>query len=538
MLGFKARDPMLKPARLLVIGALLIGTGCATHPRATPGPSLASASALAPASTSATHQCLQWFDRLDAATAQAGVTDAEFDRIDGFPYLRINRHALALGQEAVTPRQQADWAWRLRALAQQARQTEIANLPATAIAGLLADTANQTQSAATPALSNDDSGQGLLAHAEACGNKLTGADVQAPPRLSTLRAAASVADRYALGLRALGLYPLSRLGVSAGVRRWEADTRARYRANAADGAEHANWPAFGRSDAPDPTDLTALLTNLPVDSLGVPQLSHTLKQQLLAAHAPVFLIEQQSPADAPGAVMLGSDGLAVVESDKPTLYQRVSFTRYRGRSLIQLVYTLWFPERPVAGAFDIYAGRLDGVVLRITLDRQGRPVIVDTIHPCGCYHQFFTAQGVTLRDRPLSVDARNEWRYLPGATLSPDPGQRLEVAIEAATHYVVGVRYASLTGTHTAGGQPLNALTPQPERSLTRLNSPHGGPSRSLYGSNGLVAGTERSERWILWPMGIASAGAMRQWGHHATAFVGQRHFDDARLMESRFVLP
>ncbi len=31
------------------------------------------------------------------------------------------------------------------------------------------------------------------------------------------------------------------------------------------------------------------------------------------------------------------------------------------------------------------------------------------------------------------------------------------------------------------------------------------------------------------------SAGAMRQWGRHATAFVGRRHFDDANLFEKRF---
>jgi hypothetical protein len=29
----------------------------------------------------------------------------------------------------------------------------------------------------------------------------------------------------------------------------------------------------------------------------------------------------------------------------------------------------------------------------------------------------------------------------------------------------------------------------------------------------------------------------MRQWGRHATAFVGRRHFDDADLLEERFVL-
>ena len=58
---------------------------------------------------------------------------------------------------------------------------------------------------------------------------------------------------------------------------------------------------------------------------------------------------------------------------------------------------------------------------------------------------------------------------------------------------------------------------------------------RSLFGEYGLIAGTERRERFLLWPMGIRSPGAMRQWGRHATAFVGRRHFDDPFLIESLF---
>jgi hypothetical protein len=37
--------------------------------------------------------------------------------------------------------------------------------------------------------------------------------------------------------------------------------------------------------------------------------------------------------------------------------------------------------------------------------------------------------------------------------------------------------------------------------------------------------------------MGITSAGQMRQWGNHATAFVGRRHFDDPDLFERYFEL-
>jgi hypothetical protein len=35
--------------------------------------------------------------------------------------------------------------------------------------------------------------------------------------------------------------------------------------------------------------------------------------------------------------------------------------------------------------------------------------------------------------------------------------------------------------------------------------------------------------------MGVRDAGAQRQWGHHATAFVGRRHFDDPDLIDQRF---
>jgi hypothetical protein len=35
--------------------------------------------------------------------------------------------------------------------------------------------------------------------------------------------------------------------------------------------------------------------------------------------------------------------------------------------------------------------------------------------------------------------------------------------------------------------------------------------------------------------MGIPHPGEMRQWGHHATAFVGRRHFDDPYLLEDVF---
>jgi hypothetical protein len=77
------------------------------------------------------------------------------------------------------------------------------------------------------------------------------------------------------------------------------------------------------------------------------------------------------------------------------------------------------------------------------------------------------------------------------------------------------------------------------ENTLRRLPLPAaaGGGSRSIFGPDGLVPGSERAERLLFWPMGVPSAGQMRQWGHHATAFVGRRHFDDPRLIDRYFSL-
>jgi hypothetical protein len=66
------------------------------------------------------------------------------------------------------------------------------------------------------------------------------------------------------------------------------------------------------------------------------------------------------------------------------------------RLLLQLVYTIWFPERPPRRPVDFLAGRLDGIVWRMTLAPDGEPLLYDSIHPCGCYHLFFP----TPRTRP------------------------------------------------------------------------------------------------------------------------------------------
>jgi hypothetical protein len=98
--------------------------------------------------------------------------------------------------------------------------------------------------------------------------------------------------------------------------------------------------------------------------------------------------------------------------------------------------------------------------------------------------------------------------------------------VQSATHYLTGIALAPDEGQMRYEFED--------DDDLRSLPTPGGG-RRSIYRPDGLVAGSERPERWLFWPMGVPSAGTMRQWGHNATAFLGRRHFDDADLIERRF---
>ena len=103
----------------------------------------------------------------------------------------------------------------------------------------------------------------------------------------------------------------------------------------------------------------------------------------------------------------------------------------------------------------------------------------------------------------------------------------LELRVAERTHFI-----EQLARDDAAAGGVVYRLVPYD----TLRSLPHpGGGHASAFRPDGLVPGSERAERWLLWMSGIQSPGAMRQSGRHATAFVGRRHFDDPHLLARYF---
>jgi hypothetical protein len=458
-------------------------------------------------------ECAEWFRDLDARVASAGVADAQDARVDGFPYLRVSRALAALrpaaAREDAALQALAD---RMLALDREARRYEILNLPRGGEARALEAAERVAQ----------------------CGRLLREIDLAKPELRQALLERAQVPDDYATLQRVAGLYALTRHAFAAGVRRYEAETRAVFSRAPAAPAAPAGATVLRFAPPPLPPERPAgrawvapLLAGAARNPLGIPDPKEADLEALLALYAPSLEIAAAGDYDRFGALRLAGEGRSPeVDSGALHVYAHPAWTLYRGRVLLQLVYTFWFSERPPQGDGDILAGKLDGLVWRVTLAPDGEPLLYDSIHPCGCYHQFFPTPRAHALPAP---DPAEEWMFSPAALPRVAPGERPLLRVASATHYLERVSLVS-------GADSLVRYALRPYGELRSLARPGAGRA-SAFGPDGLMRGTERAERFLFWPMGIASAGAMRQWGRQATAFVGRRHFDDADLLERRFRL-
>ncbi|MDX1803678.1 MAG: hypothetical protein R3292_06320 [Alcanivorax sp.] len=429
--------------------------------------------------------CGDWFFQLQQAYQRAGIHDAQALTVPDVPHLGINRWLVFLRQQAHTPAQQQQWLRLAAAKAWQDQQLMLKRLPV-------------SQRPATSV-----SAEQLL---QRCIPALTArTDFSALPDIA-------VADNYATWQRVLGVYPLTAWLATGSINRYHRDMLARFTEPAKTPAR-LYLPVVNRSAVPTPASLSD-------NPLHVPLPDRQQLQALLGHYAPALAVADNQPWNQPGQIRLDASGPQV--SGGPAAYYWPSWTRYQGHNLLQLNYEFWFSQRPAAGALDIYAGKLDGLIWRVTLKPDGGVLFYDSIHPCGCYHKVYPVDP-TLRQAHIKGDRPV---FYPHKVADANQ-QRVMVLLQPDVHYVV--RVAPLTP-----GVPAQSYALAPATQLRALSKPDGSVT-SLFNRHGRVPASHRGERFALWPLGIPSAGTMRQPGTHAIAFKGKRHFDDPQLPATLF---
>lgn len=451
--------------------------------------------------------CERFLGKMDRLVAEHEVGDAETARVTGFPELRVNRFLASFATDDVSGEAYAAWVERMRKLDETARLIELANLPFGAELELQADTPfGLTERSAV----------------EVCGHVLADREVRTPIRRSRLLRRATVPDAYSTWQQVFGLYPLTRWAIVEGIWRLQSELRQPFIAARADLRGTGPLVRYVPS-APVSlvaTEAAQILKQSAANPLGLPEPSADQLDRLFGSFAPIWAVETMSGSDRIGAARIGANGIAFIDGGQPVVYRLASYTRVDNQVLLQLNYLVWFPARPPESLLDIYAGRFDGLIWRVTLTADGKPLAYDSIHPCGCYYQIFPGEGV----RVVQPEDGSESVLSPTPIPRLGPGERLLIRLASRTHFIHRITPVRAEPAATA----YRWLDYDQLRSLPAPDGSH----RSLFDTDGLLPGSERPERFLLWPMGVPSAGAMREWGTHAIAFLGRRHFDDPRLLE------
>lgn len=451
--------------------------------------------------------CQRFFEELDAMTAAARARDAGVVGVSGAPYLGADRFLASFSGEIASAEAYAEWLERLRAADAERRTAELANLGI----GLPGDGPSSPFPGFSP-----------IEVIGECGRRLVARDLHSVERLAWLRRRVLVPDAYSIWRRLLGVYPLTRLAIGAGVGALHRELRDSFVLPIERLQRQGRLLRYAPdAAAPVAADLVAsLLRTASRNALRIPEPDPANLQRLYEAFAPIWEIDTGGTSDRIGAVRWNPRGRPEIDTGAPVVYRFITHTRFHSDPLLQLNYLIWFPERRASRPFDLYSGRLDGLIWRVTVSSEGRALAYDTIHPCGCYYLLFPGIGY----RVVQPADDSEPVVSPYPLAAPKRGQRHVVRVSSGRHFVQAV-YSD---------DAMQLTTVYRWRDLRELLSlPTAGGSRhSLFDQEGLVAHTDRRERFLLWPSGIANPGAMRQPGTHAIAMLGRRHFDDAHLLE------
>ena len=467
-----------------------------------------------PPSSEAEQGCEQFFDQLEEKVKEAGVREASSFHVPGFPYLRTNRFLSAMKDRAREAEEIEQWLQWMKELDLQARETEISNLPDEYVTFLLhADTAQPDR-------------KELFRRVKSCSDALLNRDRAFSGFKAGIDSRTGVPDEYSFWRRAVGLFPLMVFPVAIASHNARAKTRSWFETDLRDFPVAGRIRGYGPAKifSLDERTLQAILDESRKNPLRVPLPGETRGAELAGFFSPAILQDVASSRDRIGRVVW-KDGHIEIDPERPTVYYYFSHAFLKGEPVLQINYVFWYSERAGESSPWIERGRVDGLTLRVSLDLRGKLFMVDVMNNCGCYHFFAPAEGrvAQILSRPFGPDP-----FVPQWLPAVPAGNHLGVRIASDWHRAVRL----LSVEEVADSIPYELL---PYDLLKALPLEKDG-TENLFDGKGIVKGSERPERFILFSTGIPNIGSMREQGHHAIDLIHRVHFDDPQLFDQNFV--
>ncbi len=458
--------------------------------------------------------CRDFLESFDRGVVSVNGQDIQTVAVPHFPGFRVNRFFASFRSQLLDEVALRQWLQAMAQLAVIGRQLEYQNLSTALQNSLLM---------AVPVKPS------MRESLQTCATVLVDNVIHHVALQRQLQANISVPDNYSLTKRIIGVYPISSLAVALGVNKLHQETAKKFQRPLDEIPLKGKLSFYG-----PPITIPSVFPKIngatqktdKENALGMPLYTISQWQSLWERHAPILAIDTISSDDRIGSPIWLNSNESAIDMNVPAAYQKVSYARMNKKILVQLNYIFWFPARSSKGRFDIYAGKFDGLIWRVTLAQDGQALIYDSVHHCGCYHKFYPTEHMQAHS---NINQGFEPPVIAQYVASQKQDERVLLRISHATHFIERVL---LTNENDIRWDvEYRFVTYQKLRSLALPT----GEAKSFFNYNGLVSGSERPERWLLWPMGVRSPGAMRQWGTQAIAFIGKRHFDDPYLIDKFF---
>ncbi len=214
--------------------------------------------------------------------------------------------------------------------------------------------------------------------------------------------------------------------------------------------------------------------------------------QPLNRQAPVFEIADYRVAhNRIGTVRAASDSDILIDSDTPALYAEQRQFSTATADYTNLIYRAHFAEVPGGYApYYLTAGRNVGLLVIVTLDSKGRPLLYTTLHTCGCYLSFTPTTFLPRTMLPADWPKKRQTVFgesLPAYLDYSAPGsdqQRVQIRIRPGSHRVMDIQLV----TPEEIPEPTLAVPLLPLAELNRLPLENG-QTTSFYAASGCRAG-------------------------------------------------
>lgn len=214
---------------------------------------------------------------------------------------------------------------------------------------------------------------------------------------------------------------------------------------------------------------------------------------LATRYAPVFVVAgQEQPYNRIGTPVArldeaGCTQVAVDPATATVYFQEQTFSTGQA-TYTNLIYRVHFPEVPFSLLpLHLTAGKNGGLFVVITINDRQEPVLVTTLHTCGCYLAFIPTSFLPAAAYPAGWRAEGQRVYgvsLPGRVdfaANEAPRFRVAITVHDGDHRVGDVR--PLRSDDATAGSQLRNLELRPMAELTAL--PLNGATTSFFEEEG-----------------------------------------------------